>query len=74
MRGAFETSSHTIGQHALSSTVSVGVAISDEEYSDLSALLSAADRALYRAKAEGRNCVRLAKPAVPSDLSLKQIR
>jgi diguanylate cyclase (GGDEF)-like protein len=57
VRRAFEASSHPIGQHAISSTVSVGVAISDEEYSDLSALLSAADRALYRAKALGRNRV-----------------
>ena len=57
VRGAFEASSHTIGQHALSSTVSVGVSISDKERSDLSALLDAADRALYRAKALGRNRV-----------------
>src|SRR6478672_9103732 len=46
-----------IGQRAIRSTVSIGVAISDEEYSDLSALLAAADRALYRAKALGRNRV-----------------
>ena len=57
VRGAFEASSHTIGQHALSSTVSVGVSISDKERSDLGALLDAADRALYRAKALGRNRV-----------------
>jgi diguanylate cyclase (GGDEF)-like protein len=57
VRRAFEASSHPIGQHAIRSTVSVGVAISDEEYSDLSALLAAADRALYRAKALGRNRV-----------------
>ena len=57
MRRAFEASSHPIGQRVIRSTVSVGVAISDEEYSDLSALLAAADRALYRAKALGRNRV-----------------
>jgi len=57
VRRAFEASSHPIGQRAIRSTVSVGVAISDEEYSDLSALLAAADRALYRAKALGRNRV-----------------
>ena len=57
VRRAFEASSHPSGQHAIRSTVSVGVAISDEEYSDLSALLAAADRALYRAKALGRNRV-----------------
>jgi diguanylate cyclase (GGDEF)-like protein len=57
VRRTFEASSHPIGQHAIRSTVSVGVAISDEEYSDLSALLAAGDRALYRAKASGRNRV-----------------
>jgi diguanylate cyclase (GGDEF)-like protein len=39
------------------STVSIGVATSDEAGSELSALLAAADRALYRAKAGGRNRV-----------------
>ena len=43
-----EASSHPNGQHAIRSTVSVGVAISDEEYSDLSALLAAGDGALSR--------------------------
>jgi len=49
--------SYGFGQNAFELTVSVGVAISDEEYSDLSALLDAADQALYRAKALGRNRV-----------------
>jgi diguanylate cyclase (GGDEF)-like protein len=57
VRRAFETSSHTFGQHAFGSTVSVGVAITDEELCDLSALLNAADQALYRAKVLGRNRV-----------------
>jgi PleD family two-component response regulator len=42
---------------AFGSTVSVGVAISDDERPDLNALLSAADQALYRAKALCRNRV-----------------
>jgi diguanylate cyclase (GGDEF)-like protein len=53
VRKAFEF--HTTGQDAFRSTVSVGVAISDDERSDLNGLLSAADQALYRAKALGRN-------------------
>jgi diguanylate cyclase (GGDEF)-like protein len=57
VRKAFEASFHTTGQYAFSSTVSVGVAISDDERSDLNALLVAADQALYRAKASGRNRV-----------------
>ena len=57
VRSAIETSSHAFGQDAFELTVSVGVAISDKERSDLNALLDAADRALYRAKALGRNRV-----------------
>ena len=57
VRSAVETSSHAFGQDAFELTVSVGVAISDKERSDLNALLDAADRALYRAKALGRNRV-----------------
>jgi predicted signal transduction protein with EAL and GGDEF domain len=55
VRKTFEASFHTTGQYTFSSTVSVGVAIFGDELSDLSALLSAADQALYRAKALGRN-------------------
>jgi diguanylate cyclase (GGDEF)-like protein len=37
--------------------VSIGVATSDEVGGELSTLLAAADRALYRAKEHGRNRV-----------------
>ena len=47
-----------IGSSRLSVTVSIGVAaLSDEEASNTEALVRAADRALYRAKQEGRNRV-----------------
>jgi diguanylate cyclase (GGDEF)-like protein len=43
-------------------TVSVGVASSSPAVRDYPALLAVADRALYRAKAAGRDCVRVADP------------
>src|SRR5262249_33161380 len=60
LRTAFEATSCAVGEHALSATVSVGVAISDGANPDLDALLKVADQALYRAKDAGRNCVKLA--------------
>jgi diguanylate cyclase (GGDEF)-like protein len=49
-------------------TVSVGVAMANEAGRSLPALLAIADRALYRAKAEGRNRVAPA-PLVLVDIS-----
>jgi diguanylate cyclase (GGDEF)-like protein len=40
-------------------TVSIGVAMAGRD-ANLSALLARADRAVYRAKSDGRNCIRLA--------------
>jgi diguanylate cyclase (GGDEF)-like protein len=45
------------GVHPGRLTCSVGVAVAEDGYSDLKALLDAADQALYRAKASGRNRV-----------------
>ncbi len=59
LRAAFETTPHKLAERPLTATVSVGVAISDDESFDLSALLDAADQALYRAKALGGNRVEL---------------
>ena len=59
LRAAFEANSHTGPERPLTATVSVGVAISENASSDLSALLDAADQALYCAKALGRNRVEL---------------
>ncbi len=49
----------------VSVTVSVGVATATGADVDLPALLETADAALYRAKADGRNCVRLAAGVAP---------
>jgi diguanylate cyclase (GGDEF)-like protein len=59
LRAAFETTSHTVAARSVTATVSVGVATSDDASSDLAAMLNAADQALYRAKAMGRNRVEL---------------
>ena len=59
LRTAFKATSHEVADQTLTATVCVGVAVSDDASSDLAALLDAADRALYRAKATGRNRVEL---------------
>jgi diguanylate cyclase (GGDEF)-like protein len=47
-------------QGPLRFTVSIGVAVYGVQHPDWPALLKAADEAMYRAKNDGRNCVRLA--------------
>ena len=59
LRTAFEGASHPVGGRTLTTTVSVGVAVSDDASADLSALQKQADQALYRAKALGRNRVEI---------------
>lgn len=47
-------------------TLSAGVACSDRPFNSLQEMLAAADQALYRAKGDGRDCVRLASSLEPS--------
>jgi diguanylate cyclase (GGDEF)-like protein len=56
VRKAFETAGVTVAGCNLDATVSVGAA-SGQPGTDIVALLAAADAALYRAKANGRNRV-----------------
>jgi diguanylate cyclase (GGDEF)-like protein len=68
VRKAFAAAGVTFAGHDLNATVSVGAA-AGAPGTDIVALLAAADAALYRAKASGRNRVELAqegeKPAMP---------
>jgi diguanylate cyclase (GGDEF)-like protein len=59
IRVAIEAASHTVEGHVVRMTVSVGIASLNEGVAALGAVLSAADNALYRAKAAGRNRVEL---------------
>jgi diguanylate cyclase (GGDEF)-like protein len=57
IRKAFAARVQHSGDQTISATVSVGVALAVADRSDLPSLLVSADRALYRAKKEGRNRV-----------------
>ena len=66
VRFAIEGTTHHSGGHSFGATVSVGLAVSAEQFSDLPSLMISADRALYRAKKNGRNLVVEEQPAHPS--------
>ena len=57
VRFAFEGTTQHSGGHSFGATVSAGLAVSAEQFSDLPSLMISADRALYRAKKNGRNLV-----------------
>ena len=65
IRRAFEAAGVTVAGCDLHATVSIGAACG-QPGTDIVALLAAADAALYRAKANGRNRVELAQePEMP---------
>jgi diguanylate cyclase (GGDEF)-like protein len=66
VRAAFETAGVTVSELTIGATVSVGVATAEAPVTDISALISRADAALYRAKREGRNRLCSADELKPS--------
>jgi diguanylate cyclase (GGDEF)-like protein len=55
-------------EHELFTTVSIGVALGPVDGGTSERLLKSADLAVYKAKAEGRNCVRLFRPEMDAEL------
>ncbi len=64
VRNAFEIASYAIEEQTIRLTVSVGIASLSPDTTDLDELLKAADVALYRAKAAGRNRVEVSTVSV----------
>jgi len=62
IRRDFDTARRTVGAAYVRATVSIGVSNSADAGSELAGLLGAADKALYRAKAKGRNRVEGRRP------------
>ena len=69
IRSNFEATRRKIGAKTLAATVSVGVAVSVGPSRNLADMIKAADRALYRAKANGRNRVEHASRLTDGQLS-----
>jgi diguanylate cyclase (GGDEF)-like protein len=57
VRAAFETRGVEISGRVMNATVSIGIAESLADVANVSNLLTRSDRALYAAKAGGRNCI-----------------
>jgi diguanylate cyclase (GGDEF)-like protein len=55
-------------ENTIVSTVSVGIALAPTDGKDPERLLKSADLALYKAKADGRNCIRLFRPEMDAAL------
>lgn len=64
IRSAIEATVMTFKETRLNVTISLGVAVCPDEASSVDALVAAADKALYEAKAQGRNRVCHLEPVV----------
>jgi diguanylate cyclase (GGDEF)-like protein len=67
IRKRFRDITFTVNQKTFHVTLSVGVASLESGIERADQLLQEADAALYRAKSEGRNCVRSLRPSSPRE-------
>ncbi len=58
-------------EHEILATVSIGVALAPEDGNSAERLLKSADLALYKSKADGRNCIRFFLPEMDSELQAR---
>jgi diguanylate cyclase (GGDEF)-like protein len=58
-------------ENAIAATVSVGVALAPEHGNNTERLLKSADLALYKGKADGRNCIRFFQPEMDAELQAR---
>jgi predicted signal transduction protein with EAL and GGDEF domain len=58
-------------QHEILATVSIGVALASEDGNSPERLLKSADLALYKAKADGRNCIRFFLAEMDTELQAR---
>ena len=68
VRAAFQTAGAVVEGHAIGGTISIGAASTMVPVTNLDALVERADRALYRAKREGRNRVCVAEPVATAEI------
>jgi diguanylate cyclase (GGDEF)-like protein len=61
-----------VGSHALPITCSIGIAVQTDGETDVDDLLARADMALYRAKDDGRACIRVFDAQMHSELALQR--
>jgi diguanylate cyclase (GGDEF)-like protein/PAS domain S-box-containing protein len=58
-------------EQTIVATVSVGIALTPEDGANPEQLLKNADLALYRAKADGRNCIRFFQPEMDAEMQAR---
>ena len=65
------TTPMTLREQTIVATVSIGVALAPADGTDPERLLKSADLALYKAKADGRNCIRFFLPEMDAELQAR---